>query len=92
MVFIIFCKVENRIMIIYFKLCLFVMFFKEVDSKLFFEFDKDFFLKYIFLIIVNMFEYKYVYVFKSFNKGKGGGVYGDIDVLERCVCVFYYIS
>lgn len=50
------------------------MLFKEVDSKLFFEFDKGFLLKHIFLIIVNMLEYKHVYTFKSFiNKGKGGG-------------------
>lgn len=51
------------------------MLFKEVDSKLFFEFDKDFLLKHIFKIIVNMLEYKHVYAFKSFiNKGGGGGM------------------
>lgn len=72
-VFIIFRKAENRTMSIYFKPRLPAMLFNEVDSKLFFEFDKDFLLKHIFLIIVNMLEYKHVYAFKSFNKGKGGG-------------------
>lgn len=67
------------------------MLFKEVDSKLFFEFDKGFLLKHIFIIIVNMLEYKHVYAFKSFNKGKGG-VYGDTDALERCVRVPYHTS
>lgn len=73
-VLIFFCKVdnfENRLIIV-FKLSLFVMFFKEVDGKFFFEFDKDCFLKCIFFI-VNMFEYEYVCVFKSFINSGGVG-------------------
>lgn len=68
------------------------MLFKEVDSKLFFELDKDFLLKHIFLIIVNMLEYKHVYAFKSFiNKGKGG-VSMEIPMRQHgqkgaCVCL-----
>lgn len=48
------------------------MLFKEVDSKFSFEFDKDFTLKQIFLLIVIKLEYKHDYAFKIFKRGGGG--------------------
>lgn len=47
------------------------MLFKEVDSKFSFEFDKDFTLKQIFLLIVIKLEYKQDYAFKIFKRGGG---------------------
>lgn len=47
------------------------MLFKEVDSKFSFEFDKDFTLKHIFLLIVIKLEYKHDYAFKIFKRGVG---------------------
>lgn len=49
------------------------MLFKEVDSKFSFEFDKDFTLKQIFLLIIIKLEYKQDYAFKIFKRGGGGG-------------------
>lgn len=47
------------------------MLFKEVDSKFSFEFDKDFTLKQIFLLIIIKLEYKQDYAFKIFKRGRG---------------------
>lgn len=53
----------------YFKPGLLAMLFKEVDSKFSFEFDKDFTLKQIFLLIIIKLEYKQDYAFKIFKRG-----------------------